>query len=176
MLYILNVWRLVSLLRLKQTTARGASPAHFSGAGTPNDGGSFPIIPAIRQFIGLTLSLATPLATFPLHPAAMPRVQSNRRIFMKRFSSMPFGRYRRDGWRGIGKAIRYGRDALARMSPGQLLLTCIVLALAITILPLAIGLFVALLLVKLLVSLPLIRAARPPRRLPHPAPHDDEPS
>ena len=95
---------------------------------------------------------------------------------MKRFSSIPFGRYRRDGWRGIGTAIRYGRDALARMSLGQLLLACSVLALTITILPLAIGLFAVLLLVKLLVSLLLIRAARPPRLLPHPAPHDDEPS
>ena len=95
---------------------------------------------------------------------------------MKHFSPIPRGRRWRDGWRRMGTAILYGRDALARMSLGQLLLACIVLALAITILPLAIGLFVALLLVKLLVSLLLIHTARPPRLLPHPAPHDDEPS
>ena len=35
--------------------------------------------------------------------------------------------------------------------------------------------FVPVLLVKLFVSLLLIRAARRPRLLPHPAPHDDEP-
>jgi hypothetical protein len=95
---------------------------------------------------------------------------------MKHFASLPFGPHWRDGWRRMGTAIRYGRDALARMSLGQLLLACIVLALALTILPLVIGLFVALLLAKLLASLLLIRAARPPRLLPHPTRQDDQPS
>lgn len=95
---------------------------------------------------------------------------------MKRFSHTSFRRCWRDGYRRIGPAILYGRDALARMSLGQLLLACILLALAITILPLVVGLFVALLLVKLLVSLLLVRAARPQRLLPHPASRDDQSS
>lgn len=95
---------------------------------------------------------------------------------MKRFSRTAFGRLLRQVRRGAGPAFRYGRDALARMSLGQLLVACIVLALAITILPLAIGLFVVFLLLKLLTALVLIRSARPRRLLPHHAPPEDDPS
>ena len=52
--------------------------------------------------------------------------------------------------RAIAKAARYGADAVAAMSWPAMAITCLLIAFAITILPLALFLFVVFMLIKVI--------------------------
>jgi uncharacterized membrane protein len=62
--------------------------------------------------------------------------------------------------RAIGKAARYGAAAVATMSWPALAVTCLMIAFAVTILPLALFLFVMFMLIKLIFSAIADRAER----------------
>jgi hypothetical protein len=64
------------------------------------------------------------------------------------------------------RAARYTARAMATMSWPAMLVTCIGLALAITIIPLALFLFIAFMLVKLIIAA-IILSSRRRRALPH---------
>ncbi|MES2760379.1 MAG: hypothetical protein V4693_23650 [Pseudomonadota bacterium] len=62
--------------------------------------------------------------------------------------------------RAFAAAFRYGARAIATMSLPQMIVACIGLALAITILPLAIFLFIVFLIVKLAVAAIVVNSRR----------------
>lgn len=75
--------------------------------------------------------------------------------------------------RAIGKAARTGSEAVATMSWPALAVCCVMLALAITIVPLALFLFVMFMAIKLIYSVINDRATR---GVPTPyKSHDDKP-
>ena len=62
--------------------------------------------------------------------------------------------------RAFAKTVRYGIRAVATMSWPGLLVTCVALALAITIVPLAIFLFIIFMSIKLIVAAILLNGRR----------------
>ncbi len=68
----------------------------------------------------------------------------------------------------LTKAVRYAAGAVASMSWPALLASCIVLALAISVVPLALTLFIVFMLAKLLIAAFVMRPRRdpPPPREP----------
>ena len=72
------------------------------------------------------------------------------------------------------KAVRYGIRAVATMSWPGLLITCVALALAITIVPLAIFLFIIFMSIKLIVAAIILNGKRRNAQPHHSAEHDGQ--
>ena len=76
--------------------------------------------------------------------------------------------------RAIAKSARYAAGAIAAMSWPSLLLSCVLVAMLITILPLALGLFIVFLAVKLAHAALTDRATRGPATPHRPVDTKDE--